>query len=591
MIDGSHRLTFTTDDVKTERSAAALAARSQAAQALLTDCQALLAQGSTAVTGVGTAGEAAAGALEAAVAALVEKEVTETAAALQTLAEEVDGLVKEGGDAAARVGKEMCARLSKEVVAVLVAQSTAQTQALLERAKAYEATAAAGAQEVAAAFAGAKASVEATLAQLSTLATEGQAKVRGLAEAHQARAAALKQDVASFAKARDETETAAEAARAAFVREQQAAVAAGAQAILAAVQERVGQLVADCDTRGQAFDAAAAAVLKERTRQVEGLQFCVMDRLEEASKVVEGTCASLGTACFGVQQTAVTECLASLDATQGPAHAAAVGKAQQEAVGLVRALEGKAAEADTSMQATLAAGQGVITSIEAETRKVEALLTDKGAAVASAMSKAGHASAVRLTEQGAAFASLVQTRLREPVAAGVAAAAASIAQTEGAVGTYGAGATRVEPPTNGTPTKREYPAPGPLSATRPHAEIVAEARARAVLPLQEEAAAMAVQQMEAVEKRAAPVEEQGLEGEEASPNKKPRLSAEPAAAAAVAAAAPVEKPEQEAPAPAAKTVATGIPAPAVAGSKAKAASTRIPRPSGIKPLTDIKNVR
>lgn len=591
---------------KVERDAAALAARSQAAQALLADCQALLVRGKAAAAGVGTAGEAAAGALEAAVAALVEKEVGETACALQRLAGEVEGLVAEGGDAAARVGKEMCARLSKEVVAVLVAQSQRETAALLERARAYEAEAAAGTAAVAAAFAGARAAAEEALGRIDALAGEGRRAVERLA-AHAGQVDLLVAGAAGFAAAAAEKEQAAEAARAAFVREQQAAVAAGAQALLQSVQQQVGQLVADCAARGQAFDAFAAAARAGREAQLAGHTQEATAGLLTAKALVEEQGGALLAGVLGPQAAAVGACRAAWGETHGPAHAAAVGAVQKQAVGLVRGLEAKAAEADASMQATLAAGQEVVASIEAETGKVEALLKEKGSAVAAQMAAAGQASAARLTEQKGAFAILLRAQLREPVAAGVAGVQASLAQTEGAVASYSAAAGQQEPRTNGTPQKREYPHPGAFTRTRPHAEIEAEARADSAEG-SVAAGATAVPE-EGGEKRAAPVGEQegAVDGDAVvtSPNKKPRLSAEPAPEAstpvvateelepveAVAAAAPVEEQEQNqaAPVPAAtKTAAgSGIPGP----SKGKTASSRIPRPSGIKPLTDIKNVR
>lgn len=595
---------------KVDRDAAALAARSRAVQALLADCQALLVQGKAAAAGVGSAGEAAAGAMEAAVAALVEKEVNETARALQTLAGEVDGLVAEGGGAAARVGKEMCARLSKEVVAVLVAQSQRETAALLERAKAYEAEAAAATAAVAAAFAGARAAAEEALGRIDALAGEGQRAVERLG-AHAGRVDALAGGVVGFAAAAAEKERAAEAARAAFVQEQQAAVAAGAQAILQSVQQQVGQLVADCAARGQAFDATAAAGRAEREGLVAGHAQEATAGLRAAKALVEEQCGVLLAQVLGQQATAAGAGRAAWAETHGPAHAAAVGTVQEQAVGLVQGLEAKAAEADASMQATLAAGREVVASIEAETGKVEALLKEKGSAVAAQMAAAGQASAARLTEQKGAFAGLVAAQLREPLAAGVAGVQASLTQTEGTVASYSAAAGQAEPRTNGTPQKREYPHPGAFCRTRPHAEIEAEARAGAVsavtataLPLEAEAAAMAAAPLavreEGAEKRAAPVAEpEGtVDAAMTSPNnKKPRLSNEPAPEAPAPAVAAEAEPEPVEAAAAASPIAmeeqeltakaSGIPAP----GKGKPASSRIPRPSGIKPLTDIKNVR
>ena len=463
---------------KVGRTAQDLQTRSERAVALVTVCELLLGQTKEGVVGMGETGTAAARALEGAVQALVQKEVQEMGQALQSLGGEVDLLVKDGGEAAGRVGREMCARLSKEIVEVLVQESRAQLQAMLQRAHDYREAAEAGSKEVRGVFNAMAGGVEQTLKSMVRHLEDGKFHIQEVAEQHASAAERLQGHLERFAQTWKEEVEHDKKAREEYVGVQHANLKENAQALLKSVQGQLEQMVAECSKTDDTFLENIKGVAKQR-------QFNVVD-FAQTTETTLGTMK--GTIAETIEYMVTSQLNPTLALAQGverqlkethkPAHAAAVAKVDAEAKNLLTGLEAATAAADVKMQETLQSGAEVIKSIEAETSKVEALLQSKGVGVSNAMAAAGQAASARLTSQFKAFTELVQSSLVEPLAAGVASVIAQVGQSETVVSTYGAVAGQVAALTKTTPTKREYPAPGALSATRPHAEIMAQVGAR-----------------------------------------------------------------------------------------------------------------
>lgn len=463
---------------KVGRMGEELQGRSERAVALVTDCERLLGEAKRGVVGMGVTSTAAATALEGAVHALVEKEVKEMGQAFLSLGGEVDLLVKDGGEAAGRVGREMCARLSKDIVEVLVQESRAQSQAMLQRAQDYRKAAEEGSKEVRGAFSEMAGGVEQALRSMVRHLEDGRSHIQEVAEMHASAAERLQGHLERFAQVwKDEVEH-DKKSREAHVRAQEEMVKKGSQALLKTVQGQLEQLVAECSKTGGDYLKGMEDVAKQRQANVVDFAETTSTTLGTLKGSISETVEYMVTSQLNPTLALAQGVETQMEGTHKPAHAAAVAKVDAEAKNLITGLEAATAAADVKMQETLQSGAEVIKSIENETSKVEALLQSKGVGVSNAMAAAGQAASERLTSQSQAFTELVRTSLAEPLAAGVASVVAQVGQSDTVVSTYGAVAGQVTAPTKTTPTKREYPAPGALSATRPHAEIMAQMGAR-----------------------------------------------------------------------------------------------------------------
>ncbi len=587
---------------KVGRATEALAGRSQRAQAMTAECMTLLSTAQMGMAGMGQVGAAAAAALKASVRTLVEKEVQEMRQALQRLGGEVDVLVKDGGEAAGRVGREMCARLSKEIVEVLVQESKAQSQAMLQRAQDYRAAAAASSAEVRAAFQEVVGWVDASLKSVHEHAASGKKAIQDMASVQAGGLDAMQKQVEAFCKQTSDTATKQAADRVAFVEQQLGSVQKRSEALVQAMQEQVAALMAEVQQSATAFLAdskseSLAQATRTKTFQKESTASCTSSKTAISGSATRAIAAHMDPLIAGTEANQK-----ALGETHAPQHKAALAKVDQEAAALLMGLEAATAAADTKMQQTLESGAAVIKSIEAETTKVEALLQSKGVGVSQTLDTTGKAGSERLTIQGQAFAQLVHTSLSAPVSAAVASVAATMAQSECVVQTYGGAAGQREAPTNTTPTKREYPMPGALRTTRPHADIMAEvvSGAAAAVTVPPPAVAMAAEgEEEGMVVEAAQPQQEQQEKEERevvtmaekrpaeepmeemeSPKKKQCRSSETAEEAVM------EEQEAKAAVPAAKTVEEDDASSAAAAARIIKMS-RIPRP--VKPLGAQKN--
>ncbi|GAB5030231.1 kinesin-like protein kif11 [Nannochloropsis oceanica] len=462
---------------KVGRTTEELQLRSERAMALVTDCERLLGEAQEGVVGMGKMGSVAAEALEGAVRAFVEKEVKEMGQALQSLGGEVDLLVKDGGEAAGRVGREMCARLSKEIVEMLVQESRVQSQAMLQRAHDYRQAAEVGSREVRGVFDKMADRVDQALKSMLKHLDDGKLQIQEVVAQHASAAEGLQGQLSKFAETwKNDMEYDAQS-RATHVHGQNEMVKALSKALLKTVEGQLDEMMKECSKYGCDY-----------LQDMENMAMCRQANVEKFAGTAQ---TSLRTMNGGIAENlgntltshldptlALTHGLQSqLEETDKPATAAAVAKVDAEAKSLIMGLEAATAAADVKMQETLQSGAAVIKSIEAETRKVEELLQSKGKGVSNAMGAAAQAASARLTGQAQDFNVLLQSSLAEPLAAGVSTVVAQVQESEALISTYGTAAGQVTAPTTITPTKREYLVPGALSATRPHAEIMAQVAA------------------------------------------------------------------------------------------------------------------
>jgi kinesin family protein 11 len=614
------------------RTAQELQGRSERAVALVTDCERLLGQAKEGVVDMGVTSMAAATALEGAVQALVEKEVKEMGQALLRLGGEVDVLVKDGGEAAGRVGREMCARLSKEIVEVLVQESRAQSQAMLQRAQDYRKAAEEGSKEVRGAFSEMAGGVEQALRSMVRHLEDGKSHIQEVAEQHASAAERLQGHLKRFAQAWKNEVEHDKKSREEYVGGQQKLLERKSLALLKSVQSQLEELMKECSQSGGAYLKDMEGVAKQRQASVVDFAETTETTLGTMKGTIAETVGYMVTSQLNPTLTLAQGMENQMEERHKPAHAAAVAEVDAQAKNLLTGLEAATAAADVKMQETLQSGAEVIKSIEAETSKVEALLQSKGAGVSNAMGAAGQAASARLTSQSQAFTELVQSSLAEPLAAGVASVVAQVEQSETVVSTYGAVAGQVPAPTKTTPTKREYPAPGALSATRPHAEIMAQMGARDLggggmmveeVGGEDASAGMEVaehmqvqepeqqQQQEqekreaeaslpmatsttATEKRALPAEEEAAPAagaaamaDETSPSKKRRLSAgeenqPPVMEEEKGEGEPTSKPPSSSSSSTPKTVEGAAAAAPAVPAPTRSKTSRIPRP--VKPL-------
>eukprot|EP00624_Nannochloropsis_granulata_P000420 evm.model.NODE_11697_length_9943_cov_24.499748.2 len=463
---------------KVGRTTEELQLRSERAVALVTDCEQLLGKAQDSVVGMGKIGTVAAAALEGAVRALVEKEVKEMGQALQSLGGEVDLLVKDGGEAAGRVGREMCARLSKEIVEVLVHESRVQSQAMLQRAHDYRQAAEVGSREVRGVFDKMAGGVDHALKSMLQHLEDGKLHIQEVAAQHASAAEGLQGQLSKFAQTwKNEMEHDAQC-RATHVQGQNEMMKALSKALLKNVEGQLDEMMKECSKHGGDYLKDMKNVAKHRQANMEDFAGTAQTTLRTMKGSVAENLGHMVTSYLDPTLGLAQGLESQLEETDKPAHAAAVAKVDAEAKSLLTGLEAATAAADIKMQETLQSGAAVIKSIEAETGKVEELLQSKGKGVSNVMGAAAQAASARLTGQAQNFNVLLQSSLAEPLAAGVASVVAQVGQSETVVSTYGAVAGQVTAPTKTTPTKREYPAPRTLSATRPHAEIMAQVAAR-----------------------------------------------------------------------------------------------------------------
>jgi hypothetical protein len=264
----------------------------------------------------------------------------------------------------------------------------------------------------------------------------------------------------------------------AYVQMQRVLVEKKSEALLKSVQSQIEELVRVNSLRGDKYLKDMEGVAKQRQANVVDFAETTETTLGTLKGTIGETVGYMVTSQLNPTLALAQGVENQLKEMHKPAHAAAVAKVDAEAKKLLTGLEAATTAADVKMRETLQSGAEVIKSIEAEMSKVEALLQSKGVGVSNAMAAAGEAASARLTSQSQAFTELVQSSLAEPIAAGVASVVAQVGQSATVVSSYGAVAGQVAAPTKTTPKKREYSAPGALSATRPHAEIMAQVGAR-----------------------------------------------------------------------------------------------------------------